>query len=409
VLRIARDIAQSASLAISHAQLVEELEQANQVRAEFVATVSHELRTPLNAVLGWARVLKTSDLAPSLRARALESIERNAVAQARLIDDLLEVSRIVTGKLRLRVRTIDLAQVVDAAVDVVRPAADAKEIHLEREYAGQPWPTMGDPDRLQQIAWNLLSNAVKFTPRGGTVRVSLDRREASDRLTVADTGRGIEPAFLPHVFAAFRQADASTTRDHGGLGIGLAIVRQLAEMHGGAVTAESGGPGRGSRFTVLLPAHDGVELERAAGAEPPRSGDSRLPDLSSTRILVVDDDVDARDLLTATLGYYGAEVVAADSVGEALALIPEVAPDVLLSDIAMSGEDGFALIRRVRALDADKGGLVPAIALTAYAGASDRARALSAGFQLHMAKPFDPLDVARSVQRLVESGRGTVS
>ena len=326
------------------------------------------------------------------------------MAQARLIDDLLEVSRIVTGKLRLKVRPLDLAQVIDAALDVVRPAADAKEITLQRRYERRPWPTLGDPDRLQQVAWNLLSNAVKFTPRGGTVRVELERERSSDRLVVTDSGKGIEPAFLPHVFAPFRQADASTTRDHGGLGIGLAIVRQLTELHGGSVAAESNGPGLGSRFTVALPIHDGTPASRVAADEASAAAESQAPDLSGMRVLVVDDDEDARDLLTATLGYYGAEVVAAETAGEALALIREIVPDALLSDIGMSGEDGFALIRRVRALPPERGGLVPAVALTAYAAANDRARSLTAGFQLHVAKPFDPLDLARTVQQLVVSG-----
>jgi signal transduction histidine kinase len=401
---LSAEVAERRRIEEERAQLLVREQQASRLKDEFLATISHELRTPLNAVLGWAKVLKSADLAATLRGRALESIERNATAQARLIDDLLEVSRIVTGKLRLKVRPLDLAQVVDAAVDVVRPAADAKEIRLERRYARRPWPTMGDPDRLQQIVWNLLSNAVKFTPRGGTVSVELERAGSSDRLVVADTGRGIDGAFLPHVFAPFRQADASTTRDHGGLGIGLAIVRQLTELHGGSVGAESDGPGEGSRFTVLLPAHDVEQAPRAPAEDPlPGRGDGDAPELTALRVLVVDDDPDARELLSTALGYYGAEVVTADSAGEALALIPEVMPDVLLSDIGMRGEDGFALIRRVRALPPDRGGLVPAVALTAFAAANDRVRALSAGFQLHVAKPFDPLDLARTVQRLAES------
>src|SRR3954454_15572041 len=259
---LSNEVAERRRIEVERAQLLVREQQANRLKDEFLATISHELRTPLNAVLGWARVLRATDVPPALRTRALESIERNAAAQARLIDDLLEVSRIVTGKLRLKVRPIDLTQVVDAALDVVRPAADARGIRLERHYGRRPWQTLGDPDRLQQVAWNLLSNAVKFTPPGGTVGVDLDRDGSMDRLTVRDTGKGIEPEFLPHVFAPFRQADASTTRDHGGLGIGLAIVRQLAELHGGTVKAESDGPGRGSTFTVLLPVHDGVPATR---------------------------------------------------------------------------------------------------------------------------------------------------
>jgi len=400
---LSSEIAERRRIEEERAQLLVREQQANRLKDEFLATISHELRTPLNAVLGWARVLRSAELTPTLRTRALESIERNAVTQARLIDDLLEVSRIVTGKLRLKVRPLDLTVIIDAAVDVVRPAADAKDIRLERRYERRPWPTLGDPDRLQQVAWNLLSNAVKFTPRGGSVRVELDRNGGTDRMVVTDSGKGIDSAFLPHVFAPFRQADASTTRDHGGLGIGLAIVRQLTELHGGSVSAESEGPGSGARFTVLLPIHEAAPSTRGAGPLLDVPRESHVPDLSSTRVLVVDDDADARELLAATLGYYGAEVVAAESAGEALALIPEVVPDVLLSDIGMSGEDGYGLIRRVRALPPERGGLVPAIALTAYAAANDRARSLTAGFQFHVAKPFDPLDLARTVQRLADS------
>jgi len=247
------EIAERRRIEEERAQLLLREQHANRLKDEFLATVSHELRTPLNAVLGWARVLRSTQLKPELRARALESIERNALAQARLIEDILEVSRIVTGKLRLKVRPLDLAQVIDAALDVVRPAAEAKDIRLERDVARRPWPSLGDPDRLQQIVWNLLSNAVKFTPRQGTVSIAVTQQDGWDVLVVADTGRGIDPGFLPHVFAPFRQFDASTTREQGGLGLGLAIVRQLVELHGGTVRAESEGASRGSRFIVQLP------------------------------------------------------------------------------------------------------------------------------------------------------------
>jgi signal transduction histidine kinase len=399
---LSNEIAERRRIEEERAQLLVREQQANRLKDEFLATMSHELRTPLNAVLGWARVMRATDLPAPLRTRALESIERNATAQARLIDDLLEVSRIVTGKLRLKVRSIDLTQVIDAAVDVVRPAAEARGIRLDRRYARRPWPTQGDPDRLQQIAWNLLSNAVKFTPPGGTVTIELERSGAVDRVAVRDTGKGIDPAFLPHVFAPFRQADASTTRDQGGLGIGLAIVRQLTEMHGGSVRAESDGEGRGASFSVFLPSHEAATAARLA-IPSPDAPDAQVPDLSRTRVLVVDDDSDARELLTATLGYYGADVIAAENAGEALALVPEVRPDVILSDIGMKGEDGYALIRRVRMLPPDRGGIVPAVALTAYAATNDRARSLAAGFQMHVPKPIDPLELAREVQRLVES------
>ncbi len=397
------EIAERRRIEEERAQLLIREQQANRLKDEFLATVSHELRTPLNAVLGWARVLRSADIDPELQARALESIERNAQSQARLIEDILEVSRIVTGKLRLKVRTLDMSQVIDAALDVVRPAAEAKDITLRTDIPERPWRGVGDADRLQQIVWNLLSNAVKFTPRGGTVTATLARANGADEIIVTDTGKGIDPSFLPHVFAPFRQADASTTRDHGGLGLGLAIVRQLTELHGGTVRAESQGVDLGARFIVALPAQ-----QTAPGAAPD-SGRHRAaasngpPDLAGVRVMVVDDDRDARELLTATLGYYGADVTAAESAAEALLLLPEVRPDVLLSDIGMSGEDGYSFIRRVRSLPADRGGLIPAVAITAYATAGDRALAMSSGFQLHVPKPFDPVDLARTVQRLTAS------
>jgi signal transduction histidine kinase len=397
------EVAERRRIEEERAQLLVREQQANRLKDEFLATVSHELRTPLNAVLGWARVLRSADVEPALRARALESIERNAQAQARLIEDILEVSRIVTGKLRLKVKALDLAQVIDAALDVVRPAAEAKDISLEAEIPRRPWRSIGDADRLQQIVWNLLSNAVKFTPRGGTVSVALACANRSDEIIVSDTGKGIDPAFLPHVFAPFRQADASTTRDHGGLGLGLAIVRQLTELHGGTVRAESDGVNRGSRFIIALPAQQTTQAPAPDSGRHRAAAGSAPPDLGGVRVMVVDDDRDARELLTATLGYYGADVTAAESAAEALVLLPEIRPDVLLSDIGMSGEDGYTFIRRVRALPPDRGGLIPAVAITAYATAGDRARAMSSGFQLHVPKPFDPIDLARTVQRLTGS------
>ena len=402
------EIAERRRIEEERIHLLQREQQANRLKDEFLATVSHELRTPLNAILGWARVLRTASLTSVLQERALETVERNALAQARLIEDILEVSRIVTGKLRLKVAALDLVQAVDAALDVVRPAADAKDIRLEYERPPEPWTAVGDFDRLQQIVWNLLSNAVKFTPRHGVVRVRLKRADGWDQLVVEDSGKGIEPVFLPHVFAPFRQADASTTRDHGGLGLGLAIVRQLVELHGGSVRAESAGPGTGSRFTVMLPvpAHVPEAPAETIAAEAEANGlesPAEAPALAGMRVMIVDDDVDSRDLIVATLGYYGAIVSEAGSAAEAMALLPEARPDVLLSDIGMQGEDGYAFIRRVRALSRDEGGLVPAVALTAYAAAGDRAKALSAGFQLHIAKPFDPVALARTVQRLARS------
>jgi signal transduction histidine kinase len=398
------EIAERRRIEAERADLLEREQQANRLKDEFLATVSHELRTPLNAILGWARVLRTASLNESLQARALESIERNAIAQSRLIEDILEVSRIVTGKLRLRVASVDLTHVIDAALDVVRPAADAKGIVIERELPADPCIGLGDFGRLQQVIWNLLSNAVKFTPRHGRVRVSLARSDGWDRISVTDTGKGIDPSFLPHVFAPFRQGDASTTRDYGGLGLGLAIVRQLVELHGGSVRAESGGEGKGASFVVMLPvpAHaperlaSPLTVRTAAAGGPP----APPPGVSGVRVMVGDDYADARELIAAALGYYGADVTTVGSVADAMALMPESQPDVLVSDIAMHGEDGYSLIHRVRALPKDLRPDVPAIALTAYASAGDRGKALAAGYQLHIAKPFDPTELARTVQRL---------
>jgi CheY-like chemotaxis protein len=334
--------------------------------------------------------------------RALESIERNARAQARLIEDLLEVSRIVTGKLRLQVRPTDLAMIIDSAVEVIQPAAAAKRITVDADVPIRPAMTTGDPDRLQQVIWNLLSNAVKFTPQGGEVSIAL-RRDDGFTITVNDTGIGIDPEFVAHMFEPFRQADGSTSREHGGLGLGLAIVRQIVELHGGTVAAESAGRGRGARFRVHLPSvlpenHLTVKLSTAARALPPVAIDARL--LEGIRVLVVDDEEDARELLRTTLEGYGATVTTADSAANAVHALETAVPDVLVSDIGMAGEDGFALIRRIRQRGAPLGGLVPAIAVTAYASPTDRLAALGAGFQAHVAKPYEPSEVASLVERL---------
>jgi signal transduction histidine kinase/ActR/RegA family two-component response regulator len=376
---------------------------ANRLKDEFLATLSHELRTPLNAVLGWTRVLRASAVSPATEARALESIERNARAQARLIEDLLEVSRIVTGKLRLQVRPADLAAIVDSAVEVVQPAAAAKRITLTPEITARPAMTSGDPDRLQQVVWNLLSNAVKFTLPGGDIMVRL-RRDNGYVLTVVDDGIGFDPAFVPHMFEPFRQADGSASREHGGLGLGLAIVRQITELHGGTVSASSAGHGQGATFEVRLPS------ELVLDAPPARVGHGSqelapLPDvdptlLSGVRLLVVDDEEDARELLRTTFEAHGATVETARSAAEAMQAFERMPPDVLISDIGMPFEDGYTLIARVRARGADDGGLVPAVALTAYAAPSDRLAALAAGYQAHLAKPFEPSEITSLVDRL---------
>jgi len=379
-----------------------ELSRANHLKDEFLATLSHELRTPLGAVLGWARALRTTGAEGATRERGLEAIERNARAQSRLVEDLLEISRIVTGKLRIQVRPVDLAEIIDAAIEVVRPAAAAKQIALTTEIAVRPAMTSGDPDRLQQVAWNLISNAVKFTTPGGAVRIRLTRN-AGYRIVVTDTGKGIDSRFLPHVFDAFRQADGTTTREHGGLGLGMAIARELVELHGGTIKARSDGDGHGSTFQVDLPS---VVGDVPAGTEPPARSAGRATTaidrdlLRDLRILVVDDEPDARDLIEMALSQYGAIVTTVDSAAAALSEIDRRLPDVLLSDVGMPREDGYELIRRVRSRPLERGGGIPAIAVTAYASARDRESVLASGYEAHVAKPFEPETLAQTVAAL---------
>jgi CheY-like chemotaxis protein len=379
---------------------------ANRLKDEFLATLSHELRTPLNAVLGWARVLRMTAVDDGMRSRGLEAIERNARAQARLIEDLLEISRIVTGKLRLVVREVDLAAIVDTAVEIVRPAAVAKRLQMHVEVAARPAMTIGDPDRLQQVIWNLVSNAVKFTPADGRIVVRL-KRENGYVLTVEDSGLGIEPRFLPHVFEMFRQADGSATREHGGLGLGLAIARQLIEAHGGTIRAHSEGKDRGATFEVSLPSVAPAPHPRTAadGGRPaaPAAFDPSL--LRGVHILVVDDDDDARELLRTTLGGYGAKVTSAASAGEALAAVDRNPPDIVLCDIGMPQQDGYDFMRAMRSRPASRGGSIPAVAVTAYASAADRAATEAAGYVAHIAKPVDPTDVAHVVKRLLATSK----
>ncbi|HYE13434.1 MAG TPA: PAS domain S-box protein [Pyrinomonadaceae bacterium] len=397
-------LAQQCALALSRARLYEteqrlraEAEAANRVKDEFLATVSHELRTPLTAIVGWASMLRSNVLDADSTARAVETIERNAKAQTQIIEDLLDVSRIITGTLTLNAHASDLGPVVDAAVDSVRPAAASKGITIVAETEPGLGSVWGDPARLQQVMWNLLANAVKFTPPGGEVRVSVARSGERARVTVSDTGQGISPDFLPFVFDRFRQADQRITRQHGGLGLGLSIVRHLVELHGGSVRAESEGEGRGSTFTVELPftASGEAEAGAPAAAHSPAGGAAAsasdlAPSLDGLRVLLVDDEPDARTLLTTVLEQRGAKVRAVASAAEALAELAEFGPDVLVSDIGMPGEDGYTLLRKVRALGPSEGGRVPAVALTAYAREEDRMRALLAGYQVHVAKPVNP-------------------
>ena len=383
--------------------LVEDAEQANHLKDEFLATVSHELRTPLNAVLGWARMLGEQQLSPDRTRHAIAAIERSAATLAHLIEDLLDVSRIVAGTLRLAPQPIDLVAVTAAALDVVRPLAAAKNVHLAFEPASDNRPISGDAGRIQQVVWNLLANAVKFTPEGGRVDVFVEPSQGHMELRVVDTGQGLSPDFLPHVFERFRQADAATTRRHTGLGLGLALVRQLVELHGGTVEAASPGEGRGATFTVRLPllpvAHAGdmggtAERRIAASATSPRP---RGPRLDALRILVVDDSADGRALTSLLLTQAGARVTAVASVRDALHALSAERPDVLVSDIGLPDEDGYALIRQIRRHEADHGGFLPAVALTGYARAEDRARVLATGFQAHVAKPVEPIELTAAI------------
>jgi PAS domain S-box-containing protein len=380
-------------------------EEANRIKDDFLSTLSHELRTPLNAILGWAWLLKNGSLDADGAARAVATIERNAKSQSQIIDDLLDVSRIITGKLRLKVRRIDLAQVIETAVDAVRPALDAKEIHLDCLLdSAEPVPVSGDPNRLQQVFWNLLSNAVKFTPPHGRIEVRLERAGTQAQIRVRDDGIGIRPDFLDYVFDRFRQADSSTTRSHGGLGLGLAIVRHLVELHGGTVQAESDGEGKGSTFTVRLPITplrtQREPLPLSPGHPGPAAEAPACGEIHGLHILAVDDEADVREMLRTSLGHMGAEVTVAGSAREALSSLDCGVFDALVADIGMPEADGYELIRQVRARGGHCAGL-PAVALTAYAAEADRRRALDAGFQLHLAKPVEPHQLAAALATLV--------
>ena len=402
---VQRERAQAEAVAQENARLYEEAERANRLKDEFLATVSHELRTPLTAIIGWSAMLRTNKLDASTSASALETIERNAKAQSQLIEDLMDVSRIITGKLRLDVQAVELAPVVEAAIVSLRPAADARGIKLRAVLDPHAGPVSGDPTRLQQVAWNLLSNAIKFTPKGGRVEVRLERIDSHVELVVSDTGQGIKPEFLPYVFDRFRQADGTTTRAHGGLGLGLAIVRHLVELHGGTVRVGSRGDGHGATFTVVLPLrviNRELSSDEERGHPKAVSGEPHEcpPELDGLSVLVVDDEPDARLMLKMMLEQCGAEVKVVASAREAIEEIERLRPDVLVSDIGMPEEDGYSLMRRVRALPAGRGGQIPAAALTAYAGADDRKRALLAGFQAHIPKPVDPTELVAAVASL---------
>ena len=385
-------------------QQAEELARADRAKDEFLSTLSHELRTPLSAILVWAHLLLNAELDAEARRRAEEAILRNAEAQRELINEILDVSRIVSGKLRLRRSRVKVRDVVRAAVDVSRAAAEAKHLNLV-VHAESDAEVIGDPGRLQQIVTNVLGNALKFTPDGGTVTIQLAREAADVRLRVRDTGIGIAPDFLPRIFDRFTQQDSSASRQHGGLGLGLAIVRHLVEVHGGTITAESEGEGRGAAFTVTLPACTDFSAAGAAGeGAEPGPAEGQAIGLAGIRVLAVDDDADARELLATALTILGAEVVVAASADEALSALPEGRFDVLLADLGMPGTDGYAFIQTVRGLPGSEG-RIPAIAVTAFGRKQDRARALAAGYQAHLAKPVLPDQLAAAIAWFVAQHR----
>jgi signal transduction histidine kinase/ActR/RegA family two-component response regulator len=414
-LAFIEDVARRAAVVIDNAQLYASEREArvaadvaNRTKDEFLATISHELRTPLNAILGWARMMSKSPAEEARRERALETIQRNAVAMTDLIEDLLDVSRIISGKVRLDREPVDLMRVLDMAVDSVRPSIDSKSLDVRMparvgDGAG-PVTVIGDSGRLRQVLCNLLSNAVKFTGGGGRIDILVRPMDAAIEIEIRDTGRGIDAAFLPHVFDPFRQADGSITRAHGGLGLGLSISRHLVELHGGKIHAHSDGVGRGATFVVTLPIDAGGVHDTPAattGTDTPAMNVANHPArLRGLKVLTVDDDPDARQLVQAVLEDCGSIVRVASTVAEAMRAIEEEIPDVLLSDIGMPGEDGYTLIRRVRALPAGRGGTVPAAALTAYARAEDRRNVLNAGYTIHLPKPLEPAALIAVVAQL---------
>ena len=414
--RMMRMAANLAAIAIENVRLLERersarasAEEASRLKDEFLAVVSHELRTPLTSIFGWIRLLRTQPFDAVTAAHAFETIERNARSQVQLVEDLLDASAMITGKVRLRIRPLELAGVVQSAVDSFGPAAHAKAIRIESFLEPGTGLVAGDPERLLQIVWNLLSNAIKFTPPGGRVDLRISRASSSARLEVSDTGQGIHPEFLPHVFDRFRQADSSSMRSHGGLGLGLAIVRHLVELHGGSVKAASRGEGQGATFTVDLPlatppgAHEDQSAPPAAASPP-----FQVPlELKGLHVLVVDDEPDTRELLLVLLTQYGASVRTANSAAEALEELGSWRADVLVSDIGLPREDGYAFIRKVRSLAPEAGGQIPAIALTAHASPEDRIRAISGGYQRYVRKPVEPAELVALVASLARGSGPT--
>ena len=403
--KIARDVsdrkraeAERTKLLQTVQQAREEAEELNRSKDQFLAVLSHELRTPLNAIFGWARMLQSAAMDEATSRRAIDAILRNATAQVQLVEDLLDVSRIITGKMRLDVQWLDLKSVIESALDAVQPAASAKGLKIETVLDPNAGPVVGAADRLRQVVWNLLMNAIKFTPRDGRVQVHLRKLKSHVEIVVSDSGEGIQPEILPFIFDRFRQGDSTTTRPHGGLGLGLALVRHLVDLHGGRVRAASEGPGRGATFVVELPvailgpeAGTTLETSAAMGALP----------LQNVRVLLVDDDADGLDLTTVMLTNSGAQVKTAVSVAAALDILESWPADVLVSDIEMPGEDGYELLRRIRAKERGGRTRLPALALTAYGRPEDRRRTLAAGYNLHLAKPIDPSELVLAVANLV--------
>jgi len=381
-----------------------EAERANRLKDDFLATISHELRNPLNAILGWAHMMRLGKLNEANTERAVETIYRNAKSQSQLVADLLDVSRIISGKLRLDVRTVDLISIINAAIDSIRPATDAKSIRLQTMLDPAAGPISGDADRLQQIVWNLLTNAVKFTPKGGRIQVKLQRVDSRVEIVVSDSGVGISKEFLPYVFDRFRQADASSTRIHGGLGLGLSIVHQLVDLHGGTVSVQSEGEGKGATFTIMLPFVGVISQKESESVNAIQSDDilsfDGLPSLHGLKVLVVDDEADTRELIGEVLKECGSEVITTRSAAEALVALEQHRPDILISDLGMPDEDGYSLIEKIRALPSERGGDIPAAALTAYARAEDRMRVLRSGFQFHLPKPVDSAELVTVVASL---------
>jgi PAS domain S-box-containing protein len=399
-----RVVAEREELLRNEQRAREEAQEANRAKDEFLALVTHELRAPLNAMLGWARILQSSHLTEATVLHAAEVIERSARTQSRLIEDLLDTARISTGKLRLDIQSVDLAAVIEDTVDVLLPAAEAKGLDFRVFLDVEKQVISGDPERLQQIVWNLISNAIKFTQNGGRVEVRLDRVDPHLQVSVSDTGKGISSESLPHIFDRFQQVDESGARRRSGLGLGLSLVRDLVELHGGTVRAESKGKDLGSMFSVYLPLRAVASQPADSATDSETGGTAASGELEGVRVLVIDDEADARELVATLLEQLGAKVTAAASAAEAMSVLTSREsrrrPNILISDIGMPDEDGYALIKRVRELPAERGGNIPAIALTAYGRSSDKIRAIGSGFQVHMAKPVEPAELAEVIARL---------